>query len=559
MMDKENVKGKNKRKGEKNMNKEKISNLFDDIINLSVKTGIFYPSCEIYGSLAGFYDYGHLGAIVKREWEGRWREYFLNLHHNFWEIDGNTIMPRTVFIGSGHLKNFVDPLVECKKCRSRHRADHLIESELGIKHAEDLTIDQMNELIKEHNIKCPECGGDLSVIQWFNMMFDLTVGPSLGELKGLIRDAEKSGNIDINKLREVYDRVEKNTAYLRPETAQTPYMCFKREFETLRSKLPLGLAVIGRAYRNEISPRQALFRMREFTQAELQIFFDPNDIDLIEGDGCVGDCFDEVKDNELNVHRAGQDQEVIRVKLNSLGLPKKYAYYMAKVYEFLTKKIGLPEDKLRMRELTENEKAFYNILHWDVEFYFESFSAYREIAGVHYRGDHDLKGHSEASGQSLQAVRQEGSKFYPHVIELSFGVDRNLFALIDSAYNVEEAPTAKGGTENRIVLKLPQHMAPIQVAVFPLLSNREGLVTKAKEVYNILTRSYRCFYDASGAIGRRYRRQDWIGTPYCITIDFDTLEDDTVTVRDRDSMKQERINIGQLLKYFNEKFLDYLD
>ncbi len=537
----------------KNRNgQEKCEWNFDDLMKLAVNQGFFYPSCEIYGSKGGFYDYGHLGTLIKRKWETLWRSYFLSLHHNFWEIDGATVMPKGVFVGSGHLENFVDPLVVCKRCGARHRADHLVETELGIENAEDLTLEEMNELIIEHQLKCPKCGGELSVAQWFNLMFDVTVGSSMGDLKGMLRDLKKIDDKEkvlqiIDKIKQVMKDVDENTMYLRPETAQSPYMCFEREFESLRNKLPLGLAVIGRAYRNEISPRQALFRLREFSQAELQVFFDPDEIDNEPR-------YEDVKDMMINVKRV-TDKDTERYRLAELGLPKMYAFYLSRVYDFLINTIGLPEDRVRIRELSDKEKAFYNILHWDVEFFFRSFGMFREIAGIHYRGDHDLKGHSKASGHELTALRKDETRFYPHVIELSFGIDRNVFAILDAAYSIDYAPTAKGGVEKRVVLRMSKQMAPVQVAVFPLLSNREQLVKKAREVYDMISKQYRAFYDESGAIGRRYRRQDQIGTPYCITIDFDTLEDDTVTVRDRDSMKQVRVKVNDLVTYLSNQGL----
>ncbi len=471
---------------------------YKKLIDLFLRRGIVYPTAEIYKPIAGFYEYGSVGSEIKRRFESYWRDWafsFDNIH----EVQGCVLLPEAVFKGSGHLAHFLDPLIKCPKCGWRERADQFMEKELG-ENFEGKSPEELAEIIKAHNLKCPRCGSDLSEVGAFQLMFPVEVGPA----------------------------GDKHLAYLRPETAQTPYLNFKREFRVNRQKLPLGLCVIGKAFRNEISPRQLLIRMREFTQAELQIFFDPDTIDEHPD-------FDSVADYLILALRAGE-KEPQKIAVKDLGLPKFYAYHLAKVFQFF-QDIGLG-DNVRMRELSEEEKAFYNKYHWDVEVYFPAFGKWIEVAGVHYRTDHDLSGHSKESGEDL-SVNIQGKKFIPHVLELSFGVDRCILALLDNGLSERDGKT---------VLKLPAKLAPWDVGVYPLVT-KGGLPEKAREVYQMLKKmGYKAFYDESGSIGRRYARADEIGVPFGITIDFQTLEDNTVTIRFRDTGEQERVSVEKLCR-----------
>jgi len=333
---------------------------------------------------------------------------------------------------------------------------------------------------------------------------------------------------------------EKKKAYLSPETAQGAYLNFKREFECLRKKLPLGLAIIGRAYRNEISPRNALMRMREFNQAELQIFFDPDKINEHED-------FDRIADYKIRIFPvANRKNKIDEVSCKELAkkLPRLYVYYMAKIQQFYLNKIKIPRDKFRFRELNDEEKAFYNKYHWDIELFLEDLE-WKEVAGIHYRTSHDLDGHQRVSKQDMQ-VSIDGKKFVPHVLELSFGIDRNIYSLLILSYKEER---------ERTIFMLPSLLAPYDAAVFPLVS-KDGLPEKALEIKKLLQDlEFLIFYDESGSIGRRYRRMDEIGVAATITIDNQTLEDNTVTLRDRDSMKQIRIDIEDICLKLR-RFLD---
>ncbi len=465
------------------------------LMDVALRRGFFYPSSEIYGGSAGFYDFGHLGVLLKRKFEKAWRNYFLGLDQNFVEIEPCTIMPESVFEGSGHLKSFNDPLTECVSCHRRHKADLLLE-EKGME-AEGLSAEEMTEALNKNGIVCPRCGGTLSEVRWFNMMFGLQLG------------AAESGE----------------RAYLRPETAQGCYVSFKRMYEVMRNQIPMGLAIVGRAYRNEISPRQGFYRLRELNQAELQIFFDPDNLD-------EHPFYNTVKDQVMRVYSVkDREKEVIReIPLEEVDVPKFYGYYMAKVQEFYLDVLQVPPDFFRFRELSEEEKAFYNKIHWDMEIFTESLGGFKEAGGIHYRTDHDLSGHQKGSKKNME-INVQGKKFIPHVLELSFGVDRNLLMLMDLAYTEEE---------ERTVLKFPPVVAPYTVAVFPLVK-KGGLVEVSYEIYQELKKVADVFYDEKGSIGKRYRRQDEIGTPFCVTVDYDTLEDGTVTVRDRDTMEQKRV------------------
>jgi glycyl-tRNA synthetase len=483
----------------------------DRIMDIAKRRGFFWQSSALYGGLAGFFDYAHLGAALKRKWENVWREFFL-VDENFHEIEPSQIMHEKTFKASGHLESFIDPTIKCRKCLNVERADHLLKDILG-GDFEGISLEDMKNLITKHRIKCPKCKGKLEEVGILNMMFPIDVGTG---------DSAK--------------------AYLSPETAQGAYLNFKQEFETLRRRMPLGLAVVGKAFRNEISPRNMLIRMREFTQAELQIFFDPQDMNKHPR-------FSDVASYKLVLLplRRRKSQKVVgmtcRDAVRKLGLPKMYVYFMAFVQKFYLDTLRIPKKIFRLKELSGEEKAFYNKYHWDVEIDLESVGGFGEVAGVHYRTDHDLLGHQKVSGESME-VSLEGKKFIPHVLELSFGVDRNVYALFEVFYREEK---------DRTLFRFPGIVSPFDAGVFPLV-NKDGLPEKAREVQKRLVESgFQVFYDSSGSIGRRYRRIDEVGVIAGITVDHQTLKDGTVTLRDRDSMKQVRISledIAPVLKRF---------
>lgn len=482
----------------------------EKINSIIKRRGFFWKSSEQYGGLSGFYDYGHLGTLMKRKFENVWRDFFLGLNSNFFEISPSVIMHEKVFKASGHLDHFTDPIVKCSKCDFVERADQILEEQLKEKF-EGLGKEEMTELIAKHGIKCPKCSGELAEVTELNLMFPIDVGA-------------------YNKIR----------AYLRPETAQGSYLNFSREFNALRKKLPLGLAVIGKAFRNEISPRQGVYRTREFTQAELQIFFNPEKIEEHPD-------WDEIKDYKLRLFPASTRDKTIEVSCSEVvekfGLPRFYIYFMAQIQKFYLEVLDYPREKVRFFELNEEERAFYNKLHWDFEVKLDALEGYGELCGIHYRTDHDLKSHEKLSGES-QEIFFEEKKFIPHVVELAFGIDRNVYALLELFYTERE---------DKSVLSFPPRLAPFDCAVFPLV-NKEGLDKKAYEIYQKLRKYFTCFYDDSGSIGRRYARQDEIGTPLCITIDFDTMKDESLTVRNRDTTKQVRVKTSELKSKIEDFF-----
>ncbi|MBI4017642.1 MAG: glycine--tRNA ligase [Candidatus Aenigmarchaeota archaeon] len=468
---------------------------------LLVRRGFLVQSSELYGGLAGFYDYGVMGAPLKRRFEDTWRRYFLSLNRNFHEIDGAIVQPEDVFRASGHLEHFDDPIVACIKCEHAERADHLLQEHLKEKF-EGLNEKEYDALITKHKIKCARCDGTLGHASKQNLMFPVTVGVQ-----------------------------SKTRAFLRPETAQVPYVNFARSFEVTRKQLPLGLALVGRAFRNEISPRQGVYRMREFTQAELQIFFDPSALDAHED-------WDSVKIYRLRLLFAKDRKKTVELTCSDAnqkhGIPKFYLYHMARVQQFYLDVLGVAPERFRFYELSDEERAFYNKFHWDVEIDVASFGGFAEVGGIHYRTDHDLSGHARVSKKPQEVFYNE-RRFTPHVLELSFGVDRNVYALLELSYKEGE----------RTVLALPHTIAPYDAAVFPLV-NKEGMDTEALRVHNALSKKFRIFYDDGGSIGRRYARQDEIGTPFCITVDGQTMKDRTVTIRNRDTGKQERVSVDAL-------------
>jgi glycyl-tRNA synthetase len=480
---------------------------YDEVMSLSLRKGFIWPSVDIYGGFAGFYDYGHLGAAMKRKWEDLWLKYFLGLSERYHLIDTSNILPYKSLKASGHVDHFTDVLVACSGCGTSHRGDHLIQDATG-KSAEAMSTDEIDNEIQNLGLKCPKCGGDLQSSTEFNMMLPLSVGPT---------------------------GVDK--AYLRPETAQGAFLNFKREFESLRRKIPFGLAIVGRAFRNEISPRQGTYRMREFIQAELQIFFNPSTFD------------DEVDfksvENEvirISFEETKEDGQVDEIRAGDLidRLPKFYVYHMVKIQQFYLDILNMPKERFRFAELGEKERAFYNKIHFDIEIKLDSLQGWGEINGIHYRTDHDLGGHQTGSNEKM-TVTVDGERVLPHVLELSFGVDRNIWAFLDIFYEMNE----------RALLKLPRRIAPITVGIFPLVS-KDGLPEVGREIYNSLSEDFDCFYDESGSIGKRYARMDEIGTPLCLTVDYDSLENGDVTIRERDTTKQKRVPISELSETLKE-------
>jgi glycyl-tRNA synthetase len=357
---------------------------------------------------------------------------------------------------------------------------------------------------------------------------------------------EASGHLENFKGLMFGVNVEKGSEdYLSPETAQSAYLVFKKEFEATRRKLPLGLAIIGNAYRNEISPRQLFFRLREFNQAELQIFIDPEIIEKAEK-------WNEVKNYKLRVFSENKLKEISCDELNKTKkIPQLYLYYLAKVQKFYLDIIGIKKEKLRLYHVGEDERAFYNKIHFDVEIDMETLGGFKEVTGVHYRTDYDLSRHEKHSKQNLH-VNYMNKNLLPHVIELSFGVDRNIWALLDVFYEKDKVESAEGVKEERYRFKFPAVLSPVDVAIFPLV-NKEGMPEIAEKIFEELREEFSCFYDDSASIGKRYRRQDEIGTPFCVTVDGESLKKKDVTVRDRDSLKQERVKISELKSYLNNK------
>jgi glycyl-tRNA synthetase len=483
----------------------------DDMIAFAKGKGFFWPTAEMYGGAAGLYDYGHMGALLKKRFESLWTTYFVESNSDYYLIDGSTMLPDKPLVASGHAERFNDILVGCYKCHTYYRADVML-SEMGVKVSEGADTKEIDKLIKDSKLKCPKDKGEFLPSKAFNMMIDISLGP------------------------------EKNDkGFLRPETAQSVYLNFYREFNVLRKSLPMGLAIIGRAYRNEISPRQGLYRLRELIQAELQIFFDPDKFDV---------DFDSLKKVKMNVvpYKTKENVMIDAEKLvKDYDIPEFYAYHMAMIRNFYVDVIGVPAEKMRFLEKGGDEKAFYNKLHMDMEIDFESWGGFKEVGGLHYRGDYDLTSHTKGSKQDL-SVTIDGKNIMPHVLELSFGVDRNCWMLIDIFYTTEG---------ERKILKLKPYIAPFNAALLPLQKD-EKLIEKTMDIYETLRKRLKVFVDESGSIGRRYARMDEVGTPFCITVDFETVDKEsknynTVTLRNRDTKEQERINVGKLLDYLVPK------
>jgi glycyl-tRNA synthetase len=435
----------------------------EKIVSLCKRRGFIFQSSEIYGGLNGAWDYGPLGVELKRNVKDYWWRVMVRERDDVVGMDGAILMSRAVWKASGHEETFTDPMIDCRTCKARLRADQVPEKN-GVK-------------------QCPNCGGkDLTEPRAFNLMFKTFIGAT---------------------------EDENAVTYLRPETAQSIFVQFKNVLDTARKKLPFGIAQIGKAFRNEINPRNYIFRSREFEQMELEYF-----------------C------------RAEEGMKWLEY----------WKEERLKFYE----NIGLPREKLHVLTVPDADRAFYSKGTYDIEYDFPF--GRQELEGVAYRTDYDLKQHQEASGKPLDYFDEETKqRFIPHVVEPSAGVDRTVLALLCNAYDEETVTDEKGKTETRIVMRFHPRIAPVKVGVFPLLKNNEQLVAKAREIVALLRPHMNVFYDETGAIGRRYRRQDEAGTPFGITVDFETLGEkdqsllDTVTLRQRDSMKQERLKISELL------------
>lgn len=480
----------------------------DDITSLAKRRGFIYQGSDIYGGLAGTWDYGPLGVALKRNIEQLWWKMFVDDRDDVYGLDSAILMNHKVWEASGHTgAGFADPLVEDLKTKKRYRADHLLE-ENGIENAEAMTHEQMDRVIREKNIKSPE-GNDLSEVRVFNLMFKTHVGPTDEGVKITVNDGNGNIVIDsenyifkIDNNREVHAEgkgLNPSTSYLRPENAQGMFVNYKNVMDSFYPNLPFGLAQSGRAFRNEISPREFLFRVREFNLMEFEYF----------------------------IH------------------PEKWEAEFKKLYDQFyqwTDALGLDRSKIHELEVPEEDRAHYSKRTIDFEYEF-SFGT-KEIGAIAYRTDYDLTNHMDHSGVNMEyTVKGSGEKFVPHVIEPTFGLDRQLLAVLHQAYTVDEV-----GNEPRTYLKLPKHLAPVKAAVSPLLKNKPELVAKAREVYAMLQKELgNVMWDDNGNIGKRYRRQDEIGTPACITIDFQTLEDNTVTVRNRDTAEQQRTEINGIL------------
>ena len=452
----------------------------DKIVNLCKSRGYIYPGSEIYGGLANSWDYGPLGVEFKNNVKRAWMKKFIQENKYNVGLDAAILMNPETWVASGHVGGFSDPLIDCKECKTRHRADKLIEDWLKENNKEEVvdgwSDEKMVDFIHDNNIKCPDCGAsNFTPIRKFNLMFKT--------FQGVTEDT-------------------KSELYLRPETAQGIFVNFKNVLRTTRRKLPMGIGQVGKSFRNEITPGNFLFRIREFEQMELEFFCKP-----------------------------GTDMEWFK-------------YWRAFCKDWLLS-LGMKEESLRLRDHSPEELCFYSKGTTDIEFKFPF--GWGELWGIADRTDYDLKQHMEHSKEDFTYLDQEtGEKFIPYCVEPSLGCDRVALAFLCNAYEEEEI--AEGDV--RTVLHLHPALAPYKVAVLPL---SKKLSAKAEEIYANLSKKYMCEYDEAGSIGKRYRREDEIGTPYCITIDFETENDNSVTIRDRDTREQVRVKIDDLEKWIDEK------
>ncbi len=463
---------------EKMTNQDK-QNKMEKVVALLKRRGFIFPSSDIYGGLQAAYDYGPLGVELKNNIKRAWWKFFVQNKLDMVGLDAAIIMHPKVWEASGHVQNFTDPLIDCKKCKKRFRADHLLPA-----NPKSPGYDKEKPFFVA-DYQCPDCGGDLTEVRQFNLMFQTFMGPV----------EEAAGKV-----------------YLRPETAGGIFVNFKNVVDSMRMRIPFGIGQIGKAFRNEITVENFIFRTREFEQMEVEYFVNPKEWEKYFNDW--------------------------------LELMKTWCKFL-----------GIKEKNLYLKEIERSDRAFYS--QRTIDFEYEYPFGRKELYGLAYRTDYDLKQHQKFSGQNLEytdPVSKE--KFIPHIIEPSLGVDRSFLVVLLEAYTEVtggRTTTTEATKETEVVLKLPYELAPIKIAILPL-AKKEPLLVTAQNIARNLSSIYTVQYDETGSIGRRYRRQDEIGTPYCITIDFATANDQAVTVRDRDTMQQTRVAIGDLENYFKTKF-----
>ncbi len=466
----------------------------EKIVSLCKRRGFIFPGSEIYGGLANTWDYGPYGVELMNNLKRLWWKHFIQQRADMVGIDASILMNPRVWEASGHVTSFSDPLMDCKKCHERVRGDKLLEEKLGIEGVAGKSLKQISELIKTHKVACPNCGAcDFTEARSFNLMFKTYQGV-------IEQDADM--------------------VYLRPETAQGIFVNFKNVQQSTRKRLPFGIGQIGKAFRNEITPGNFTFRTREFEQMEIEYF---------------------VKEKEWKPLYDGWRSEMER---------------------FYTDLLGFKKEHMRWRQHDKEELSHYSKETWDVEYLFPF--GWGELWGIAYRTDYDLKQHEKFSGEKMDYPDPEtNEKLIPHCIEPTFGVTRTVLVALLEAYSEDQAPTAsatsgsqgdKKETETRIVMRFHPQLAPVKAAILPLMK-KDPLGGAAAKIFDSLKKHFMVEYDDSGSIGKRYRRHDELGTPFCFTIDFQTVEDSTVTVRDRDTMKQNRIKVKEIEGFLHEKLL----
>ncbi|MDP2750120.1 MAG: glycine--tRNA ligase [Nanoarchaeota archaeon] len=505
-MTKEN-KSENKIKENNEMSEKQFT--VEDLATFCKKKGFVYQNSEIYGGFGGFWDYGHLGVELNNNIKQEYWRRFVHAREDVVGIDGTIIANPMVWKASGHVDCFSDILLECSKCHEKVRGDYLIEQSLKIS-ADGMKIDEINEKVKENNIACPKCAGQLMPGKQFNLMFSTNVGPV---------------------------QTDNSTTYLRPETAQLIFTNFKLVSESARMKLPFGICQIGKAFRNEISPRDFLFRVREFEQMEIEYFVHPAELNHCSHINDVKHMKVNLISEEMQKKSEPHIEITIGHMLDKKMLCQWHAYWLAEVYQWFLD-MGIKKENLRLREHLKDELAHYASACFDIEYKFPL--GWKEIHGSANRLTFDLTQHAKFSGKDLSYFDQAtNARVVPAVIEPSQGVGRAFLAFMFDAYNDDKE-------RGNVVLKLHPRLAPIKIGIFPLVSNKEDLMAKARKVFDMLRKDFYCTFDRSGSIGRRYARADEQGIPFCVTVDFDSLENNDVTIRSRDTTEQIRVKIDEL-------------